>query len=89
MSTDVKEKKKKERKKNVALFFSLIFYSLAIIDYLYLFTYLFTAPFPYQMMFMSFNRNTTGVISGAGTANPLRRTCVRPWCFVKFALLNL
>jgi hypothetical protein len=26
--------------------------------------------FPYQIMFVSFNSNTTGVTSGAGTANP-------------------
>jgi len=26
--------------------------------------------FPYQMMFVSFNYNTTGISCGAGTANP-------------------
>ena len=32
--------------------------------------YVFIYVYWFQMMFMSFNSNTTGIISGAGTANP-------------------
>jgi type III secretory pathway component EscS len=39
---------------------------------LYVFIYVHWCPtrFPYQMMFVSFNSNRTGVTCGAGTANP-------------------
>jgi len=34
--------------------------------------------FPYQMMFVSFNINTTGVTCGEGTANPSRAPELTP-----------
>jgi hypothetical protein len=39
---------------------------------LFVFIYVNWCPtgFPYQIMFMSSNNNTTGVTIGAGTANP-------------------
>ena len=43
------------------------------LEYLYLFTCTYIGiqnKFPYQMMFVSFNSNMTGVTSGAGTPYP-------------------
>ena len=48
---------------------------------IYVFSYAFWCPtwFPYHMMFVSYNRNTTGVPCGAGrTANPSEVQEIRP-----------
>jgi len=39
---------------------------------LFVFIYIYWCPtsFPYQMMFVSYNSNTTGVTGGAGTTYP-------------------
>ena len=44
--------------------------------------------FPYQMMFVSFNSNTTGVTCGAGTANSSGTSEYTPG-FSGFALLDI
>ena len=48
---------------------------------IYVFSYAFWCPtwFPYHMMFVSYNRNTTGIPCGAGrTANPSEVQEIRP-----------
>jgi len=52
--------------------------------------YIYVCPtrFPYQMIFVSFNSNTTGVTCGAGAAN-FRNTWFHPRVLVGFVLLDL
>ena len=38
-----------------------------LMQYIFIYVYWCSTRFPYQMMFMSFNSNTTGVTSEAGT----------------------
>ena len=44
--------------------------------------------FPCQMMFGSFNSNTTGITIGTGTAKPFRTTWVQSQLLVGFVLLD-
>ena len=57
------------RKNDIRVVFSHICF---VIFMLFLFIYVYWCPtwFPFQMMFVSFYSNKTGVINGAGTANP-------------------
>ena len=44
--------------------------------------------FPYQMMFVSFNSDTTSVTCGTGTASPSGELEFIIWFLVGFVLLN-
>ena len=56
--------------------------------FIYVFIYVYWCPtwFPYQMMFVSFSSNTTGVACGAGTTHPSGAPDFTP-IFVGFVLL--
>ena len=56
----------------------LVWLRIRVIFMLFVFIYTYWCPtrFPYQMMFVSFNSSTMGVISGAGIANPFWSTWV-------------
>ena len=58
---------------------------------LYVFIYVnwCTTRFPYYIMFVSFNSNTTGVTCGAGFANPSGAHEFTPRFLVGFVLLDL
>ena len=51
---------------------TLVLYEVYALFMLFVIIYAYWCParFPYQMMFVSFNSNTTGFACGAGTASP-------------------
>jgi len=46
--------------------------------FMFIYEYWFPTHYPYQMMSVSFNSNTTGVTNGAGTANPCTSPAFNP-----------
>ena len=72
----------------------LVLYGVHALFMLFVFinVYLYATRFPYQMISVSFNRNTTGITSVVGTAYPSgapESTPVFPWgsCYSKFNVL--
>jgi hypothetical protein len=60
------------RKNDVRIFPTICFVRINVLFMLFVFIYIYWWPtrFPYQMMFVSFSSDTTGVTSGAWTTNP-------------------
>ena len=58
-------------------------------SFVFIYEYWCPTRFPYQMMFVSYSSNTTGVTCGAGTANPYGVPEFTPGFLVGFVSLGL
>ena len=77
----------------IVVFSEKMFYSCRdyVLFYICGCIYVYWCPtrFPCQMMFVSFNSNTTGVTSETGTADPFRSPWLHPQLLFGFVLLDL